>query len=154
MDFFVDFLGPFSLETKAGKNPPKNPRFSSKLDNQNPLREIAALIKIDTSLAIATSGLRTDLLLQEPPFRKPPFDFPDQSAPQLLSPNEDTGKERNQPFRYIFHISNSVLFFGSGGDFRRHLEVHLGSEGPSVLTIALHPKFLHNELPENTFPTS
>ena len=35
------------------------------------------LLKIDTSLAIATSGLRTNLLFEKPPFENPPFDFPE-----------------------------------------------------------------------------
>ena len=43
VDFFLDFFGPFSLEKRTGKNPPKNPRFSSDLFEQNPLREISAL---------------------------------------------------------------------------------------------------------------
>ena len=34
------------------------------------------LLKIDTSLAIATSGLRTNLLFEKPPSENPPFDFP------------------------------------------------------------------------------
>ena len=34
------------------------------------------LFKIDTSLAIATSGLRTNLLFENPPFQKPPVRFP------------------------------------------------------------------------------
>ena len=34
------------------------------------------LLKIDTSLAIATSGLRTNLLFEKPPPENPPFDFP------------------------------------------------------------------------------
>ena len=34
------------------------------------------LLKIDTSLAIATSGLRTNLLLKNPPSENPPSDFP------------------------------------------------------------------------------
>ena len=33
------------------------------------------LLQIDTSLAIATSGLRTNLLFEKPPFRKPPIRF-------------------------------------------------------------------------------
>ena len=35
------------------------------------------LLKIDTSLAIATSGLRTNLLFEKPPSENPPFDFPE-----------------------------------------------------------------------------
>ena len=35
------------------------------------------LLKIDTSLAIATSGLRTNLLFEKPPSENPPFNFPD-----------------------------------------------------------------------------
>ena len=31
------------------------------------------LLKIDTSPAIATTGLRTNLLFENPPFRKPPI---------------------------------------------------------------------------------
>ena len=46
--FLVDFFGPFSLGKLEGKNPPKNPpknpRFSRKLFDQNPLREISALM--------------------------------------------------------------------------------------------------------------
>ena len=34
------------------------------------------LLKIDTSLAIATSGLRTNLLFDKPLSENPPFDFP------------------------------------------------------------------------------
>ena len=45
VDFVVDFFGPFSLEERAGKNPPKNPpknlRFSRDIFDQNPLREIS-----------------------------------------------------------------------------------------------------------------
>ena len=32
-------------------------------------------LKVDTSLAIATSGLRTNLLFEKPPSENPPFDF-------------------------------------------------------------------------------
>ena len=35
------------------------------------------LLKIDTLLAIATSGLRTNLLFEKPPSENPPFDFPE-----------------------------------------------------------------------------
>ena len=35
------------------------------------------LLKIDTSLAIATSGLKTNLLFEKPPSENPPFDFPE-----------------------------------------------------------------------------
>ena len=41
--FFVDFFGQFSLGKQKGKDPPKNPRFSMKLFDQNPLRENSAL---------------------------------------------------------------------------------------------------------------
>ena len=34
------------------------------------------LLKIDTLLAIATSGLRTHLLFETPPSKNPPLDFP------------------------------------------------------------------------------
>ena len=34
------------------------------------------LLKIDTLLAIATSGLRTNPLFEKPPSENPPFDFP------------------------------------------------------------------------------
>ena len=44
------FFGPFSLEKRAGKNPPKNspknPRFSRELSGQNPLKVISALMKV------------------------------------------------------------------------------------------------------------
>ena len=53
MDFFVDFFGPFSLEKQAGKNPPKNPRFSRELFDQNPLREISALMFWGDFLGVA-----------------------------------------------------------------------------------------------------
>ena len=34
------------------------------------------LLKIDTSLAVATSGLRTNLLFGKPPSENPPIRFP------------------------------------------------------------------------------
>ena len=40
-----------------------------------------SLLEIDTSLAIATSALRTNLLLQDSPFRKPPIRFSRQISP-------------------------------------------------------------------------
>ena len=47
--FFRGFFGPFSsgkqAEKNPPKNPPKNPRLSRQLFDQNPLREISALIK-------------------------------------------------------------------------------------------------------------
>ena len=44
----MDFFGPFPWENKQKKkkstdNPPKSPRFSRQLFDQNPLREISAL---------------------------------------------------------------------------------------------------------------
>ena len=41
------------------------------------------LLKVDTSLAIATSGLRTNLLFEIPPFRKPPIQFSREEAPSV-----------------------------------------------------------------------
>ena len=35
------------------------------------------LLKINTLLAIATSGLRTNLLFEKPPSENPPFDIPE-----------------------------------------------------------------------------
>ena len=49
VDFFVDIFGPFSQARKnPPKNPPKNLRFSSKLFDQNPLREISAWTQGDS----------------------------------------------------------------------------------------------------------
>ena len=39
------------------------------------------LLKTDTSLAIATLGLRTSLLFEKPPFRKPPIRFSQNATP-------------------------------------------------------------------------
>ena len=44
--FLVDFFVLFSGGKQAGKNQPKNPPFSRQLFDQNPLREVTALISL------------------------------------------------------------------------------------------------------------
>ena len=58
------------------------------------------LLKIDTSLAIATSGLRTNLLFEKPPLSENhPFEFPDPQMKIGAPQKRESQPRRIQPPR-------------------------------------------------------
>ena len=60
------------------------------------------LLKIDTALAIAKSGLRTNLLFERPPSENPPFDFPEQSQIRIsFRSRSDLALDADQSFDFF-----------------------------------------------------
>ena len=99
------------------------------------------LLKIDTSLTIAMSGLRTNLLFEKPPFRKPPIRFSPPKKRLSLSRGAANGGLRDgglsksedilgkRPFSFVFWISQ-VLFVPSGKGRKRQKKGEKGRFWP------------------------